>query len=68
MRVSQIDGGVWGEASQYENPRFTAEMVKGHAVAPTLPIPIVYYNLRNAILSGIEVYRLLNHCIYRKND
>ncbi|NER37300.1 MAG: hypothetical protein F6J93_25600 [Oscillatoria sp. SIO1A7] len=38
-----------GEASQYENPRSRADMVKGDAVAPGA---IVYYTyLRNAILA-----------------
>ena len=32
---SQIDGNCLGEASQYENPRFIAEMVLGDAIAPT---------------------------------
>ncbi|NER33309.1 MAG: hypothetical protein F6J93_04430 [Oscillatoria sp. SIO1A7] len=33
------------------NPRFTAEIQSGDAVAPTFPNPIVYYTyLRNAIV------------------
>ncbi|NER34752.1 MAG: hypothetical protein F6J93_12145 [Oscillatoria sp. SIO1A7] len=39
IAVLKLMRGTTGEASQYENPRFTAKMVKGDAVAPTFLEP-----------------------------